>query len=184
MASSSSDVPPPPAPAGPPRKRCPHDKRKDNCTICNPCKGGHGRVESRCGVCKGNVVEHDPATVPNGNSIWAPLNEHSTRRSELVRHMPAVSPDGKCNHTTYSRGAFRNYSNRRSCPVCSNCGHDNIKANCIDQQCSGCSHYKLKRNCLKCNGLGCEHGRPKEQCYGDRNCYMWPKGKGPLDRAI
>jgi hypothetical protein len=144
--SPTMEVPPEPAVV---RPRCLHDySRKDTCPTCNPCagghgkpkwrcaacfpcEGGHGKLKSACGICNGSVVAHDPTTVPAGSSISVTVTECGCIVTTIHQDVQLpVQPGGPCNHTRYFRGAFRNYANKKSCPVCNDCGHGMLKNNC------------------------------------------------------
>ena len=157
------EIPPPPKPvAAKPRKRCQHDySDKWHCPVCSPCPGGHGKVKSKCGVCTGDVVEHDSTTLPQNVSIKKEVTDGHTYTTVWVRSQEPVQPGEPCNHThMVGDGAFRNYSRASACPICNDCGHGKVRQSC--GICNRCPHNKLKNNCIAC--YPCPHGRRKRTC--------------------
>ena len=147
---SAAEVPPPPKPVAPSRKRCPHDySTKYGCPICNPGAGGHGRLKHICGICSGNVEARDHAALQA---------EKKPRDGYTVG--PAAKGE-KCTHTYWKSGKTLSiYSNRSNCPTCNGCGHGTLKVNC--PICHDCGHRKLKHNCNICSP--CKHGELKGHC--------------------
>ena len=147
---AAAEVPPPPQPVAPSRKRCPHDyASKKGCPICNPCAGGHGKVKWNCGICTGNVEARDHAAL---------------KAEKLARPGVMLVPAAKgkkCTHTYLKPdNTLSNYSNKRHCAICMGCGHGPLKQNC--PICHDCGHRKLKYNCNICSP--CKHGDLKGHC--------------------
>jgi hypothetical protein len=148
------------------RKKCEHDKRKDNCVKCSGCIHKklvciectpnkfceHKKRKSSCILCNTNIV-----------------CEHKKNKNKCK----ICNTDYYCNH------------NKRKilCIECSSgiafCVHKKLKWNCVD--CEGsqiCIHKKKRKSCKECKGTDyCIHSKQKYFCI---DC----DGKGICEHKI
>ena len=147
-SASSASVPSPPNPhpvqrVKRVRKKCPHDKRFENCKTCGGasfCQ--HGKLRQNCKACGGSgFCEHG-------------LRRHNCR---------ACGGSSICEHG----------KQRPQCKACNGsgiCEHGKQRRNC--RECGGasfCEHQKRRTACAECQNLPCTiEGCPQ---FGHRFCH-------------
>jgi hypothetical protein len=163
------------------RTTCEHEKRKDQCVICNDC--GHGKLKYICKECGGSqICEHNKIKSRCKECGGSQICEHGIYKtgckecggSQICEHKKHKS---RCKECGGSQICQHN-KNKAYCKECGGktfCEHKKEKRNCKD--CNGnnrCIHDKLKRWCRECDGSAfCIHDKDKtlcKECGGSQVC--------------
>ena len=138
---------------------CKHEKLKQDCSECAPCKHG---LKQDCSECIAETLNTKAEEKLKRRSIAL---AKEAEKLKCCRH--GVRPEN-CKHCSKCS------CGRYNCLQCSACPHGKRKDTC--SKCKGCQHGKLKRDCLECNP--CPHGRVKKNC---KECSGCPHGKWKHD---